>query len=66
MNTQEFEDDVTIWAMCPYCEEEVEFYDLRDQQCPYCGLHFTPAQDSYYEDVEEDSCLCCKGRLYYR
>ena len=40
--------------MCPYCEEEVEFYDLRDQQCPYCGLHFTPAQDSYYEDVEED------------
>ena len=42
------------WDMCPYCEEEVEFYDLRDQQCPYCGLHFTPAQDSYYEDVEED------------
>ena len=40
--------------MCPYCEEEVEFYDLRDQQCPYCGLHFTPAQDSYYEDVGED------------
>ena len=42
------------WDMCPYCEEEVEFYDLRDQQCPYCGLHFTPAKDSYYEDIDEE------------
>ena len=42
------------YDVCPYCEEEVELYDLREQTCPHCGLHFQPAKDSYYEDIDEE------------
>lgn len=45
------------YDVCPYCEEEVEYYDLNDQQCPHCGLHFSPS-DENYEDIDEEELDC--------
>lgn len=41
----EIEDDAVIWAVCPYCEEEVELYGTGLQSCPVCGAHFEPSKE---------------------
>jgi hypothetical protein len=40
-----------VWAMCPYCEEEVEVYAGEDVECPHCHLHFTPSQEEIKESL---------------
>lgn len=52
MNRMEYDDDVTIWAMCPYCEEEVEVYIGEDIECPNCHLHFTPSKEEIEESLK--------------
>lgn len=41
----EQDDEMSIWAMCPYCESEVELNSEGEQPCPMCGLHFKPSQE---------------------
>lgn len=50
MKTEDI-DDIVIWAMCPYCEEEVELYSVREQPCPRCGLHFRPSEEEIQESL---------------
>jgi hypothetical protein len=38
--------ELVICDMCPYCEEEVELYSTGLQECPRCGLHFTPSEEA--------------------
>ena len=41
--------EFTIWAMCPYCENEVELCTIKETECPRCGAHFRPSE----EEIEE-------------
>ena len=42
---EELKPEPTIWAMCPYCEEEVEVYEAEDVNCPNCGATFSPSEE---------------------
>lgn len=44
-------DELIIWAMCPYCEEEVELYTTKSTECPNCGLHFQPSEEEIAESI---------------
>lgn len=44
-------EDIIIWAMCPYCEREVELYGTGMQSCPRCGLHFQPSEEEIQESL---------------
>ena len=44
-------DDLIIWAMCPYCEEEVELYTTKMTECPRCGAHFEPSEEEIQESI---------------
>lgn len=50
---QELEDnnELVIWAMCPYCEEEVELFTTDLTECPCCGLHFEPSEEEIAESI---------------
>ena len=44
--------ELIIWAMCPYCEEEVELYTTKMTECPNCGLHFEPSEEEIAQSIE--------------
>lgn len=46
-------EDITIWDMCPYCEEEVELFSTREQACPNCGCHFQPSDEAIEASMME-------------
>lgn len=50
---QELQDnnELVIWAMCPYCEEEVELCTTDMTECPCCGLHFEPSEEEIAESI---------------
>ena len=43
--------DLIIWAMCPYCENEVELYTTKMTECPRCGAHFEPSEEEIQESI---------------
>lgn len=45
--------EFTIWAMCPYCENEVELYTTKMTECPRCGAHFEPSEEEIEASLEE-------------
>lgn len=48
--------DIVLYDMCPYCEEEVELTSTGLQPCPRCGLHFKPSIEAikaYYTEEEQ-------------
>jgi predicted amidophosphoribosyltransferase len=45
-------EDIIIWAMCPYCESEVELYGTGDETCPRCGATFTPSEEEIKMSLE--------------
>lgn len=47
-------EDIVIWDMCPYCEEEVELFSTREQACPNCGCHFTPSDEAIEASMMEE------------
>lgn len=44
--------EITIWAQCPYCEEDVELHSARLQSCPNCNAHFRPSEEEVEESIE--------------
>jgi predicted amidophosphoribosyltransferase len=44
-------EDIIIWAMCPYCENEVELYGTKHTACPLCGAHFDPSKEEIRESL---------------
>lgn len=47
------ENEVLIWDMCPYCDEEVELYTTSMTQCPNCGCHFEPSEEAIEASMME-------------
>lgn len=47
-------ENLIIWDMCPYCEEEVELIGTRLQACPNCGLHIQPSDEAIETAIMED------------
>ncbi|MBR5199478.1 MAG: hypothetical protein IKW20_06580 [Bacteroidales bacterium] len=48
------EEEVTIYDMCPYCEEEVEIpFTRSDIECPNCWMHFTPSDEAITDALIE-------------
>ena len=45
-------EEIIIWAMCPYCEEEVELYTIKMTECPRCGAHFQPSEEEIEASLE--------------
>jgi flagellar motility protein MotE (MotC chaperone) len=45
-------EEIIIWDMCPYCEQEVELTSIRLQPCPRCGAHFQPGSDAIEEAMQ--------------
>ena len=54
LNERRYSNDMIVWEMCPYCEEEVEVSGSdREPCCPRCGAHFSLSDEAIEMSITE-------------